>query len=199
MNEPEAAKLLEKLDFSGLSKDEVKSVSISFIKGEMFVGYIPANAFDFVLRNSEVLFEPGILEDNWMQAYTHASHFEEVPLEKLQSLFDLCDKDVLQQNYPIPNVDHFSKGQRLSLFRGCAGPEHRMGMSWTLSLDKAIWYAAHHAEFYHLNNLAVYVSVVEKSEIYCCGNHYDYDFIVQPKQWWSVDVPASEFRLDRPR
>jgi hypothetical protein len=53
-------------------------------------------------------------------------------------------------------------------------------MSWTHSLDKAIWYAAHHAEYYDLTNLAVYVAAVNRSDIYCVGEHYDSDYIVYP-------------------
>jgi hypothetical protein len=74
-----------------------------------------------------------------------------------------------------------------------------MGMSWLTSLDKAIWYAAHHAALHKLTNLAVYVAVVDRAEIYCCGDHYDYDYIVHPKTWWPVPVPLSEFRVDRRR
>ena len=72
-------------------------------------------------------------------------------------------------------------------------------MSWTSSLDKAIWYAAHHVKYYNLENITVYAAVVERDEIYCCGAHYDFDFIVCPNEWWPIDVPKEEFRLDRPR
>jgi hypothetical protein len=67
------------------------------------------------------------------------------------------------------------------------------------TLGGAIWYAAHHAAYYDLVNVAVYATVVDRSEIYCCGDHYDFDYIVNPKTWWKVDVPAAEFRLNRPR
>jgi hypothetical protein len=38
---------------------------------------------------------------------------------------------------PLGEALTFEKEGR-SLFRGCAGPAHSMGMSWTLSLDKEI-------------------------------------------------------------
>jgi hypothetical protein len=169
------------------------------VKGEPFYGYIPSKGFDFILKNYRELASLGALERSWVPAYLHASHFNAVPLAELQGIFDTCDRDKLQEYFPIYVGDHFSNGERFSLFRGCAGPEHRKGMSWTSSLDKAIWYAAHHAAYYGLDNLAVYAAVVDRPEIYCCGDHYDFDYIVHPQTLWKVDVPVGEFRLDRPR
>lgn len=74
-----------------------------------------------------------------------------------------------------------------------------MGMSWTASLDKAIWYAAHHAAYYDLTNVAAYAATVDVADIYCRLDHYDDDLIIHPASAWRVDVPDSEFRLDRPR
>jgi hypothetical protein len=72
-------------------------------------------------------------------------------------------------------------------------------MSWTSSLDKAIWYAAHHAAFYELGNCAVYASIVLTGEVYCRLDHYDDDFIVHPAEVWRIVIPDSQFRLGRPR
>jgi hypothetical protein len=44
-----------------------------------------------------------------------------------------------------------------------------MGMSWSMSLDKAIWYAAKHAAAEKLSNVAVYAATVDRDGIYCCG------------------------------
>jgi hypothetical protein len=116
-------------------------------EGRDFYGYIPEKGLKFIINNFKSLSSIGALEQNWMQAYTHASHFEDIPLDLIQEIFKLCDKKILQENYPVYVGDHFSNGERFSLFRGCAGPIHKKGMSWTSSLDKAIWYAAHHAEY----------------------------------------------------
>lgn len=40
---------------------------------------------------------------------------------------------------------------------------------------------------------------IQDGELYCPLDHYDDDFIVYPCEIWRVDVPANEFRLDRPR
>jgi hypothetical protein len=199
-------------DYSPLLDADVARVKHALSIGDhhQIVGYIPQKALQFVLSNYKQLSDHGILEQNWMHAYLNASHLNDAPLSLLQEIFDACDKRVLQKHYPIPALywlpDSDSlgmlasrRGERFSLFRGCAGPEHRMGMSWIASLDKAIWYAARHAACYQLTNLAVYATTVHRDEIYCCGSQYDFDFIVRPKTWWPVDVPESEFRLDRER
>jgi hypothetical protein len=187
------------IDFADLTCEEIDKVKSAISKGENFYGYIPEKGLSFTVRNFKPLSLIGALEQSWMLAYTHASNFEDFSLDTIQSVFEACDKKILQENYPIYVGDHFSDGERFSLFRGCAGPIHKKGMSWTSSLDKAIWYAAHHAEFYSVDNLAVYAAVVNREDIYCCGNHYDYDFIVNPKELWRIEVPESEFRLDRKR
>lgn len=194
------------LDYSGLTDDERAVIERALSNSENeVVGYIPEKKFEFVLRNHMALAERGVLERNWMTAYLQASHFADTPLSTMQAVFDACDRAVLQEHYPIPALPRASGDRepcdedRYSLFRGCAGPDHRMGMSWISSLDKAIWYATQHAEYRGLTNLAVYATTVARSEIYCCGGHFDLDCIVLPKTWWKIDVPRSEFRLDRPR
>lgn len=190
---------MRRLDYSPLPGADAERVKQALSKGEeLLTGYIPDHALGFLLRNYKGLAERGILERNWMQAYLHASHFNDVPLSQLREIFDICDRKILQKHYPIPPLHRLS-GERYSLFRGCAGPDHRMGMSWVTSLDKAIYYAARHAALRQLENLAVYATTVGPREIYCCGAHYDFDYIVCPVTWWRVDVPVSEFRIDRPR
>jgi hypothetical protein len=141
----------------------------------------------------------GALEAPWLDAYVHASHFREQGVSVVKSVFDACNRDRLRMLKPLGETLTLERGGRLTLFRGCAGPVHSMGMSWTPSLDKAIWYAAHHVEYYDLASPAVYVATVPVAEIYCRLDHYDDDFVVHPCKAWLVDVPAGEFRLDRPR
>ena len=120
-------------------------------------------------------------------------------METLKKVFDVCDKEKLQKMYPIPSYNNNGKTEYLSLFRGCAGSNHRMGMSWTSSMMKALHYAARHKEFKDLDNCCVYATIVERSEIYCCLKENELEFIVLPKKSWKIDIPQSEFRLDRSR
>lgn len=189
----------EFLDFAGLTEGDANDVRMAIARGENFHGYIPKDCLVFIIRNYRMLAALGALEAPWLDAYVHASHFREQGVSVLKSVFDACDRDRLRALKPLGEAVSLVRGDRLTLFRGCAGRVHGMGMSWTPSLDKAIWYAAHHVDYYALRDPAVYVATVAVAEIYCRLDHYDDDFIVHPREAWRVDVPASEFRLDRPR
>src|SRR6266700_1225314 len=190
---------LERLDFAGLTERDAYEVRNAIARGENFHGYIPAESLGFIIRNYRILAPMGALEAAWLDAYVHSSHFFEHGLSVVKSVYDACNRDRLCMLKPLGQALTFEKEGRLTLFRGCAGPAHSMGMSWTPSLDKAIWYAAHHVEDYDLANPTVYVATVPMAEIYCRLDHYDDDFIVHPSNAWRVDVPVEEFRLDRPR
>lgn len=131
----------------------------------------------------------GVLEASWLDAYVHASHLNDYGEVVVKKLFDECDRARLIEPKPLRLPASL---ERTTLFRGCAGPMHTLGMSRTPSLDKAIWYAAKHAAYHELDTLAVYATTVDVSEIYCRLDHYDDDFIVRPREAWRVDVPVNE-------
>jgi len=192
-DEPHAAHL----DFVGLTGPEVRAVMGAIASGENFHGYIPETGLDFILRNYRQLATLGVLEAAWLDAYVHAPHFNQHGMLVVKAVFDACDRDRLRLLKPISAP--YSSTDRLTLFRGCAGPVHTFGMSWSASLDKAIWYAAHHVAFYDLANPAVYVTTMSVADIYCQLDHYDDDFIAYSEEAWRINLPASEFKLDRQR
>ncbi len=187
------------LDFTGLSELGAGKVRAAIANGENFHGYVPSESLEFIIRNYRELAPLNVLEAAWLDAYVHASHFAGHGVETLKAVFDACDRQRLLELKPLDDRSSLLATDRLTLFRGCAGPVHSRGMSWTPSLDKAIWYAAHHAEYYGLADCAVYVTTLEAAEIYCRLDHYDQDFIAYPRAAWRVDVPVEEYRLDRPR
>lgn len=187
---------MNSLDFSGLTSDQARDVRQAIVRGENFHGYIPTASLDFIVRNYRNLAAKGALERPWLDAYVHASDFSAYGMGVLKAVFDACDRQVLRTLKPLADS---VKGERLTLFRGCAGPMHSLGMSWTSSLDKAIWYAARHAAYSNLSDLAVYATTVATGDVYCQLDHYDEDFIVCARAAWRIDVPIAEFRLDRPR
>ncbi|SKA24713.1 hypothetical protein SAMN02745126_04433 [Enhydrobacter aerosaccus] len=189
------------LDYAGLSDEDAKAVKRAIARHENFHGYIPSHSLEFIVRNYRMLASLGILEEPWIDAYMHASHLSMIGETVVRAVFDACERARLLKLKPLGDAIALGRDRRdrITLFRGCAGPVHTLGMSWTPSLDKAIWYAAKHAEYYHLDNKAVYVTTVPIKDIYCRLDHYDDDFIVYPQEVWCVDVPAKEFRLDRPR
>lgn len=186
---------LDLLDFTGLKEQDIENVRAAIQRHANFQGYIPSEALNFIVRNYRMLAQLHALEPAWLDCYVHSSHFNEYGVETVKAIFDTCDVQRLRKLKPLTHVI----GNRATLFRGCAGPVHTLGMSWTSSLDKAIWYAAHHASYYDLGNRAVYVATIPVDEIYCCLDHYDHDCIAHPLSAWRVNVPAEEFRLDRPR
>ncbi|KKC28006.1 hypothetical protein [Sphingomonas sp. SRS2] len=189
----------DRLDYTGLEPADAERVRVAIRCKENFHGYIPSQGFDFIIRNYPMLAEMGMLEDAWVSAYLSKSHFADHGAEIVRAIFEACDSAKLRELKPVADSVNISKSGRVSLFRGCAGPSHSMGMSWTTSLDKAIYYAAHKAAFYDQPSLAVYAATVGLDEIYCRFDRNEEEFIVVPKTWWKVDVPDAEFRLDRPR
>lgn len=190
-------RIVDTIDFSGLIEADAIAVRRAIGRVENFHGYIPSKSLEFIVRNYRQLAELQVLEEAWLDSYVHASHFNAYGVGVLKAVFDACDRQRLRSLKPLG--DAVPGTGRVTLFRGCAGPDHSMGMSWTSSLDKAIWYAAYHAEYQELEHHAVYVATVQSHDIYCRLDHYDADFIVHPAVAWRIDVPLSEFRLDRPR
>jgi hypothetical protein len=158
---------LERLDFAGLTERDTNEVRNAIARGENFHGYIPAESLGFIIRNYRILAPMGALEAAWLDAYVHSSHFCEHGLSVVKSIFDACNWERLCMLKPFCQALTFEKEGRFTLFRGCAGQAHSMCMSWTRSLDKAVWYAAHHVEYYDLANPAVYVATMPMAEIYC--------------------------------
>ena len=196
---PNARSDFSGLDFAGIDLGDARKVRDAIARGEDFHGYVPSESFGFIVRNYRVLAALGALEAAWLDAYVHASHFDGVGPHMLRAIFDACDRVRLLALKPLGDAVALAQNGRMTVFRGCAGPIHHKGLSWTPSLDKAIWYAAHHNEHYDLGNVAVYAATLDVAEIYCLLDHYDIDLIACPSAWWLVDVPADEFRLDRPR
>lgn len=189
------------LNFTRLSDEDATAVKRAIERHENVHGYIPSHSLEFIVRNYRALASLGILEAPWIDAYMHASHLSMIGETVVKAIFDACDRARLLELKPVGNAIALGcdERDRITLFRGCAGPMHSLGMSWTPSLDKAIWYAAKHAAYHHLDNKAAYVTTVPVKDIYCRLDHYDDDFIVYPQEVWRVDVPAKEFRLDRLR
>ncbi|WP_426236535.1 hypothetical protein [Pararhizobium sp. DWP1-1-3] len=188
-------------NFSGLSSQDLEDFQKAINDGDDLRWRFGERSLDFILRNYAKLAEVGQLEASWLSSYLHTSHFEQIGFEKLKAIFEACDRIKLQA-LSVPVRKGIST-ERISLFRGCAGPVHTRGMSWTTSLDKPIYCAAWHAEW-HLkqgtpNDVAVYATTVHTSEVYCRLDRNEDEFLVIPAKVWRIDVPSSEFSLGRER
>lgn len=187
------------MDFGSIPAAEAAKAAAAIARGENFYGYMGSEAFDFIIRNVDALRAAGALEEAWLDAYIFKSHFQDYSLATIKAVFDACDPGRLRSLKPLDSPLDLSRSGRISLFRGCAGPEHRKGMSWTTSLDKAIWYGAHKAAYHDADSVAVYATTADLNDIYCRFDRNEEEFILVASEWWRVAVPDSEFRLDRPR
>lgn len=157
-----------------------------------------------VISNYKELKEKGELEEKWIDAYLHASHFRDIPHQDLKAIFDACDqsrlKKISEQRYGHPIRSSSQNLNPFTVFRGCLGNEFRSGMSWTIDLYQAIKYPkrAKLHNFYGASEhqiCSIWVALVEKDEIYCYLNHYEPEFIVCPEKYWKVDVPQELFEV----
>jgi hypothetical protein len=190
-------------DFAGLSDEEIQAYLRAINGGNDLRRQFGESSLDFIVRNYVKLAQIGELEKSWLSSYVFTSRFQDVGFDKLKAIFDACDRSRLQAHHLCVPADEGISTERISLLRGCAGPVHTPGMSWTTSLDKAIFYAAWHAsiplERGLSTDLAVYATTVDLGEIYCRMKRNEDEFIVVPDNLWRIDIPVAEFRLDRPR
>lgn len=197
---------ISQLDYSGLTIEEENDVKTAIENGEEFYFHIDeenGQRLKFIINNCKALLSIGCLERNWIEAYIKASHFRGIPVEVIKSVFDACDRQVLQSIYPVPNLPNRIQGT-FSLFRGCVGDSFQQGLSWTSSIDKAIWYAAQHRDYNHYHaektvNCSLYVTSMSPENVYCSPRENEPEFITYSKKWWKIEVPQSEFVLNRPR
>ena len=122
------------LDFASIEETDAQHVRAAIQRGDNLQGYIPSAALDFIVRNYRALARLKALEPAWLDCYVHSSYFSTYGIETIKAIFDACDRQRLLTLKPLTRI----AGDRVTLFRGCAGPVHTLGMSWTSSLDKAI-------------------------------------------------------------
>lgn len=118
------------LDFAGLSEKDAAAVERAIARQENFHGYIPAHSLEFVVRNYRALESLGNLEEPWIDAYMHASHLSMIGETVVKAVFDACDRARLLELKPLGDAISLGKDERdrITLFRGCAGPVHTLGM-----------------------------------------------------------------------
>jgi hypothetical protein len=121
---------------------------------------------DFILNNINSLIKNQLYEEVLIKALTTPRlNLKHIPLTFIHGLLDCADKqkmrlhgDALQSNGPFV------------LYRGVAGrgeARREKGISWTASLEKAIWFSK---RFPGLEDPAVYKSIVPIEYVYAYTN-----------------------------
>lgn len=121
----ERAPDLEMLDFTGIGESDGQRVRTAIQRGDNFQGYIPSDALNVIVRNYRALARLQVLEPAWLDCYVHSSHFNTYRVETIKAIFDACDRQRLRTLKALTQI----AGDRATLFRGCAGPVHTLGMS----------------------------------------------------------------------
>lgn len=139
-----------------LAKDDVLSI----------IRYMPnTRCLGFVVDNIQALKSHGLFEKALLYAYTITrTNFSNWSVFVINYLFNLADrKKLLECGDPLPGDGPFT------IYRGVSGrgPARRIrGISWTGSLERAIWFA----ERFNLEKPAVFMASVEKYLVYTYSN-----------------------------
>jgi hypothetical protein len=140
----------------------------------------------FVSVNMFALQAAGIYEAALIDAYNRTrTNLAKWKLETLEIMFRFADRDKLRAaGDPLP------PGERFTLYRGVAGKGVRRresGMSWTLDLAVATWFARRYSS--ELHDPAVYETTVAASQVYCYINaREEQEFILRARKWRRLDI-----------
>lgn len=119
------------------------------------------DALKFACTNARILNEHGILEGVLARAYTDVDrNHSRMDGEEIANVFRLCDRARLRE---LSDVQLPSNG--ITVFRGVSGEKASRrvnGLSWTLSLDRACWFAT----WQNLPDPAVYRATVRHEQVY---------------------------------
>jgi hypothetical protein len=144
----------------------------------------------FVACEAFWLQERGIYEEALAEAYQSTRvNFHHWSLDELEDLFyDTIPDKLLAAGDPLPPGDTFT------LYRGVAGEgeeRHEAGMSWTNSLDMAIWFATRFSML-NLTDPAVYETTVPRSAVLVYFDEPEADFVFSTRDYRRLDVDLSE-------
>jgi hypothetical protein len=118
-------------------------------------------SLQFVRQNHLALMKRGIFEETLAIAWTETRvNHSAWSLNDTATFFRLCDREkLLAAGDPLPS------GAKFTLYRGVAGKGRSRkirGMSWTSSIEKAVWFANRYPQ---LEDPAVYQTTVHRDEI----------------------------------
>lgn len=135
----------------------------------------------FVCDNMHALKKLGVYEEELLDAYSGTrTNFSNWQPSVLKLLFNIADRGrLLSAGDPLPAAGPFT------VYRGVAGrgAKRRLrGISWTASLDQAIWFAKRYAEFPDIEKPMVYQTTVEIEQVYAYDNRRD-------EQEFLCDIP----------
>jgi hypothetical protein len=142
----------------------------------------------FVCDNFLLLKESGVYEKALLHALTSPRvNNANISSSTLQFLFQYADREkLIKEGDPLPGPGPFV------VYRGVAGrgAKRRLrGLSWTASLDKAIWFAKRFAELPDMEKPTVYQATVTAEHVYAYSDERN-------EQEFLCDIPK-EMKLKK--
>lgn len=142
----------------------------------------------FVCDNFSLLKESGVYEKALLHAFTSPRvNNANISLPTLRFLFQYADREkLIKEGEPLPGPGPFM------VYRGVAGRGARRrlrGLSWTASLDKAIWFAKRFAASSVMEKPTVYQATVTTEHVYAYSNERE-------EQEFICDIPK-EMKLKK--
>ena len=137
-----------------------KSYRITFFK---YVNkYLSSEDFALLLKNAWITTE-------------NISDDANVSMKELVKWFKMADKEYLLDEEESKLLSELPNG--VSIYRGVRSEDYKYGMSWTLSLEKAKWFAAR----FDTDTQIVYKAVIQKQDILAYINERgEQEIIIDP-------------------
>jgi len=166
------------LNLSTVEPQLIELAKKALAEGNIFgvMGYMPnTSRLAFVVDNFPVLKERGVYEEALLDAYTGTrTNFSRWSFDLINYLFELADrKKLLECGEPLPGDGPFT------VYRGVSGrgaARRIRGMSWTGSIERAIWFAKR----FVFEKPAVFKATVEKRLVYAfCNDRKEEEFLVK--------------------
>jgi hypothetical protein len=150
------------------------------IKKEALFDLMPIhNQTAFVCDNIALLKREGLYETALLRAYTGTKlNFSRWSRRVVEYLFVIADRqNLIDAGDPIPNEKTFV------LYRGVAGVGRKRrvnGISWTSSMDTAVWFAGRNSRLFFLPDPAVFTVTVSIESVLAYYNGRDEaEFLLQ--------------------
>jgi hypothetical protein len=156
--------------------------------GFMFAAIGNHTRLGLVFDMEDVLYLCGVLEPAVVYGFTASNvNNSRFQAKKIEALFHRCDRQkLLAAGDPLP------EGDTLTIYRGVAGVgsmRRVSGLSWTLDLDIACWFASR----FNLPNPAILAASVRPDEVffYTDGRN-EQEVVVRPARIKRVKLSESE-------
>lgn len=193
---PETAAMFEARADGSLVRQQRQEVAEAFRDGDVgrfLMSLDNVFALGHVVANMSPLRRRGILEPCLVWAYTSTrTNNCGIPSSEIERAFRGCDRKRLREE-----GDDLPADGQLTIYRGVAGPRATRrvrGLSWTLDLDRACWFAAR----LYLDDPAIYSAKVRPDEVFFyTDGRGEQEVVARPRACQRLDFHCEEIERRR--